>query len=173
MKSAWIGILALLSVGCASVDISATRNPSVPGPIQPVAFVIYQGNTGAQYTEPLRTFLLQEAKTRTIPARVTILTGAELDEGVALENAAAGMSGVISIVPVGGTSYFGALKQILYDVQAYKIVDKEKGEGVKIWRARVDTNSGAYDVQIRGRLELMAKDLIERLIKDGVLAATG
>ncbi len=79
------------------------------------------------------------------------------------------MRGLILIVPVGGTSFGGTLKQILYDVRAFQIDDPTSGKTTKVWRGRVNTNSGAYQVQIVGRLELFANDLVARLVRDGVL----
>jgi hypothetical protein len=41
-----------------------------------------------------------------------------------------------------------------------------------VWRARVDTTSGAFGFQVDARLEKFAMDLVGRLIGDGVLART-
>jgi hypothetical protein len=166
----WLAPLLLsLAVGCASVDITSTRNPNQLGTIEPVAFVIYQLNTGERYTDPLQRRLLAETQRRGIPARVTIVTGVELDEGAFIKSSAQGMRGLIAIVPVGGTSYNGTLKQILYDVRAFQIDDPTSGKLTKVWRGRANTNSGAFQVQVVGRLELFANDLVARLVRDGVL----
>jgi hypothetical protein len=162
-------LLSPLAAGCASVDIASTRNPNQVGTIEPVTFVIYQLNTGERYTEPLRQQLLAETQRRGIPARVTIMTGVELDEGAVLKSSAQGMRGLIAIIPVGGTSFDGTLKQILYDVRAFQIDDPTSGKLTKVWRARANTNSGAFQVQVVGRLELFANDLVARLVRDGVL----
>lgn len=156
--------------GCsATVDIRSTRSATVPGTIEPVGIVVLEGNTGPAYTEPLRGFLRRELARRGIPGRVSILTGAEFDEAAAMKTAARGMRGMVIITPVGGTSYYGALKQIRYDVQAFLIENREGKGGVKVWRGVVDTNSGAYEFQIHERLELFARDLIERLVQERVL----
>jgi hypothetical protein len=158
-------------VGCApNISIASTRNASVTETIEPAAFVIYEGNTGKDYTEPLQSYLKQELAKRQIPGRVEIISGAEFDEGHTLKKFANGMRGMVTIQPVGGTSYYGSLSQILYEVAAYRITDPEKGEVTKVWRARVDTSSGAYGFQIDSRLAHLAEDLVGRLVDERVVA---
>jgi len=70
-------------------------------------------------------------------------------------------------MPVGGTSYYGTLKQILYDVRVLEIGENKSARSV--WRARVDTNSGAYESQIEDRLALFAKDLVDQLVRARIL----
>jgi hypothetical protein len=165
-------VLAAALLACApNVAIQSTRNSAAPGTIEPVAVIIYERNTGNQYTEPLKQYLTQEFKARRIPARIEIVTGAEFDEVAVVKRTAAGARGIIFIIPVGGTSYYGSLKQILYEINAFRITNHETGELLKVWHARVDTSSGAFEGQIEDRLELFAQDLVTRLVQDRVLPA--
>jgi hypothetical protein len=166
--------VALLAValcfitGCEpSVTITATRSPTFVGRLEPVTFIIFEGNTGPKYTEPLRKDLFSELRQRQIAGRAIIITGAEFNEERILDQVASQSKGVILIIPAGGTSYYGTLKQILYNVRVFEI--REGKTATSVWRARVDTNSGAYESQIEDRLALFAKDLVDQLVGARIL----
>lgn len=157
----------MLSGCAASVSIAATRNPSFRGPLEPVTVVIFESNTGPKYTRPLHDYLVRELSRHRIGAWVEIITGAEYNEEQLLVSWVARSKGVVTIIPVGGTSYEGTLKEILYDVQVLEVAGPDQVRVV--WRARLDSASGAYDFQIDDRLELVASKLVRQLIVDRVL----
>ena len=162
--------LALL-LGCSSVSIQATRNPKYPGAILlPVAVVIFEGNTGPDYTLPLKGYLLREFQKRRMKLHVEVITGAEFNEDEVIGGLAQAANGLILIIPGGGTSYGGSLTQILYDVRVLLITKRPEVEVATVWRAKVDTTSGAYDFQIDARIEKFAEDLVRALINDRVVA---
>jgi hypothetical protein len=159
-------------VACnATVSISATRNPSLQGPLEPFAFVVYQRNTGPNYTTALVNGLERELKRREISGRALVITGAEYNEDQILHSLTNTYHGIGLIVPVGGTSYDGSLKQILYDVRVLEPSDLEAGQGRIVWRARVNTSSGGFQFQIDDRLSRFAEDLVTMLVADRVLPA--
>ncbi len=160
-------LLTALSTGCAKVVIDSSRHPGFQQVLEPVAFVIYERNTGPDYTEPLRAALLEQLAMHGIRGTAHIITGGEFDADASMKSIAESASGVILIVPTGGTSYYGALQQIRYEVDAFQMSSSE--DGSKVWHARVDTGSGGYGVQNRNRLALFAQRLVDRLITDRIL----
>jgi hypothetical protein len=163
---------ALVLMDCApTVTIDSTRSPQLQETIDPLAVVIFEGNTGSDYTQPLKRFLIRELAAKRIRGRVEIIAGADFDDGSMLMEYTKGMRGLVLVQPVGGTSYMGSLTQILYDVTAFQLSPTTPGEGKKVWRARINTSSGAYGVQIDARLEQLAEDLVQRLVAERVVAS--
>jgi hypothetical protein len=162
-----IAILALaILAGCSSVSIQSTRSPALVETLEPVTFVIFEGNTGAEYTGPLSYNLRRELANHGVRSRVMVLTGAEFDEAEKLRAWASQSKGMILIAPIGGRSYYGTLTQLTYDVQAFQM---DGAESVSVWRAKVDSSSGAYSIQVEGRLERVAQTLVGRLVSDRVI----
>ncbi len=120
-----LGLSVAFVVACAEVTISSNRRTGDATPIDPVLFVIAEGNTPASYPRIMRHYLMREMSQRGIAARVIILTGTELDEGQVIRNGAAKMRGLVIVVPAGGTrNQFGDLMQVLYDARAFRITRK-------------------------------------------------
>lgn len=165
---ACVGLVLFVLAGCGpSVSVAATRNPSFRGPLEPVTFVIFEGNTGPEYTEPLRDDLKRELAPLRVRGRVEIITGAEFNEDEIVSSWASQSKGLVLITPTGGTSYYGSLSEILYDVRALEMVNAT--EARVVWRARVDSSSGAYEFQIKDRIALLAKRLVTQLVADRVI----
>jgi hypothetical protein len=167
-----VGAFGLFGAACGpSVTIHATSAAARTASIEPVSFIVFESNTGPEYTEPLQRALNDEMSRRRIAGKAHILPYGELDEDAALRKHAQGMRGVVWIIPTGGSSYYGSLKQIKYDVQAYSLEGPTGAAMRRVWRSKVDTSSGSFGFQINARLEQFAQDLVERLIQDGVIRA--
>jgi hypothetical protein len=54
---------------------------------------------------------------------------------------------------------------VLRWVEALLIQDPQAGVGLKVWKARVDTEAGSADA----RQEAFAHDLVTRMVEQGVL----
>jgi hypothetical protein len=164
-------LAAILSLACSSVAINATRNPKYPGPIPPPpAVVIVEGRPGPDYSRPLERYLNQEFGKNGITPVIRVLTDADYNETEVLKSLAQTANALVTIIPTGGAIYIHTYKEIFYDVRAYLITKAPEPKLIAVWRARVDTNSGAFGFQVDARLEKFAIDLVGRLIGDGVLA---
>lgn len=166
-------LAATLSLACSTVSIRATRNPTFPGAIPPPhVLVIVEGRPGPQYSRPLEKYLNRELQKNGISPTIRILTDADYNEAQIVKSLAQAANGLALIVPTGGTAYLGTYKEILYDVRVFSIAKGVEPKLTAVWRARVDTTSGAFGFQVDARLEKFAMDLVGRLIGDGVLAGT-
>ena len=164
-------LAATLSLACSSVSIDATRNPKYPGPIPPPpAIVIVEGRPGPDYSRPLEKYLNREFGKNGITPTIRILTDADYDEAEVLKGLEQTANALVLITPAGGTIFMHTYKQIFYDVRAFLVTKVPEPKLTAVWRARVDTNSGAYSFQVDARLEKFAVELVGRLIGDGVLA---
>jgi hypothetical protein len=163
-------VLAGLTSCASAVTINATREPALHGVLEPVAFVIFQGNTGPEYTYPLKRYLERELAERLISGEALLLSSAESNEQEVLKRLAPRFRGICLITPTGTTSNYGSLSQILYDVRVLEVTDAASGTAQVVWRARVDTKSGPFSSHIRGRLRDFAVELVDRLVSDGVLS---
>lgn len=175
-RSSALGLMVVLFsfyvAGCApTVSIVATKNPAQSVALEPATFVIFEGNTGPEYTQPLQAALDSELRKKQISGRATIITGAEFNEGQILRYWASKSKAIVLIIPAGGTRNMDVLPQILYDVRVLEI--KTADEVRPAWRARVDTKSPEWRYLIRARLELFAHDLVSRLVTDRVLPNRG
>ena len=174
LSVSWLFLAATLSLACSAVSIRATRNPTFPGAIPPPhVLVIVEGRPGPQYSRPLEKYLNRELQKNGITPTIRILTDADYDEDQVIKSLALAANGLALIVPTGGTTYLGTYKEILYDVRVFSVAKGVEPKLTAVWRARVDTNSGAYSFQVDARLEKFAVELVGRLIGDGVLAGTG
>ena len=166
-------LAATLSLACSTVSIRATRNPTFPGAIPPPpVIVIVEGRPGPEYSRPLERYLNRELQKNGLSPTIRVLTDADYNEEQILKSLAQTANGMALIVPTGGTTYRGTYKEILYDVRVYSITKGPEPKLTAVWRARVDTTSGAFGFQVDARLERFAMDLVGRLINDGVLAGT-
>ena len=164
-------LAAALSLACPSVSIDAARNPKYPGPIPPPpAVVIVEGRPGPDYSRPLEKYLNREFGKNGITPTIRVLSDADYDEAEVLKSLEPTANALVLIIPTGGVIYQGTYKEIFYDVRAFLITRAPEPKTTAVWRARVDTNSGALGVQVDARLEKFATELVGRLTGDGVLA---
>jgi hypothetical protein len=152
--------------------MQATRNPKYSSPApSPVAVVIFDDNTGPEYTRPLETHLRREFGARGLHPSIRIITGAEFNEDEILAGIVATANSIVLVRPIGGTrnSFADFLTQILYDVRVFVITKQPEFATETVWRARVDTSSGTAGLQ--SRLEDFAQQLVGKLVDDRVLAS--
>lgn len=154
-------VLGALLIGCASVRIVGDKRANLL-PAEPVGFVIYVGNTGSQYTVPLKRQLDRELALHHIAGRTLIITGVELDEDSLIGELARQSRRLVFMSPAGGTSRDGELTQLLYDV---RVVEAGGRAGTTLWRARVDAKGSS----VRDRQQLLGRRLLHRLVVDRVI----
>src|SRR5688572_29746041 len=82
---AFIGLFGVLAMGACSpsVAMTSTRHPGFRGSVEPLVFVIFEMNTGSDYTVPLKKYLHAELRARKVQGRAAIITGAEFNEEAA------------------------------------------------------------------------------------------
>lgn len=155
----------LFAMGCAPrITIDATPNPQFAGPLSPVTFVVFEGNTDSAYTVPLREGLNAELARRSLVGSAQLISGLELNEGQILNFWASRSKAIVIIAPAGGAESHGSLERIVYDVRVYHMVNPR--DGVIVWRARATTEGG---IDLAQRYQAFADSLLARLIADRVL----
>ena len=157
------GLVALLfaTAACSTVTIEANRKPNDPTTLAPVAIVIHQEALHAAFVQLLGKSLLRQTERRKIPAHLTIITGAELDEQATIRAALAGVRGMISLAPAGGKAH-------LWDARAFVVTDGVPKEAEPIWSARLDVGGGDAIDQTRNFAEVMMRDLVDEHVLEGV-----
>ena len=159
-----------ISSGCGpKISLQANRVQYAGARLQPLHIFVHQGAIDLFYAEDLQTALQNEARARGITATTSILTGIEMNFEKQLKAIEQRSKGVLIIEPIGGTSYYGRLKQIKYHARLFALSHNDNVSDIIVWKANLNTSSGAYRSQIRGRMEATAKQLIDHLIKQRLI----
>ena len=155
--------LCLVPACIPVVEITSTRTGQKIGSIEPVMFVVFESRAGYDKAAALQRYIYLELKRKKIQGSARVIAAADFNEEALLEEMAAESNCVVLVLPAGGTTHYGILVNVNYDVRAFEIMGPKKSRS--IWRGRLDNEIGISDSQH----EEFAKVLISKLIKDRIL----
>jgi hypothetical protein len=179
-----LALVALASVGCASVRVDGVRSAQDTANIEPVAFLLFQARTPPSHSLVLQSALSGEMQRRGIAAYFTVVPAPEKRKPGLVAEALQEVPGFITIAPSDGTPYLnGVTDPVYYDLRAYRIlkhpgpaksgdgpdgtipINDGTGQTSVIWRGRVYARGG-FSAENLGEV---ASRIISRLVADRVL----
>jgi hypothetical protein len=183
----FLALAALAITGCATVRVDGVRRADDPGVIEPVAFVIFQSDTPASYSQILERTISDEMQRRRIPAHFTIVSGSEKAKAGVVAEALGDVPGCIIIAPSNGSPRLnGVTAAAYYDLRALRIlkhpgpavsgsgpngpppINDGTGKTSTIWRGRAYARGGFSNEN----LGEVASQIVMKLVADHVLRAT-
>ena len=132
--------LAIVCVSCgAGADVKAIRDPHYAGRMRSLYLAIGQGGIDEDYANEFVRSFKRELGQRGVVLTARVVTGLELDPKlVDREVAASHADGVLFVSPVRGTTYYGEIVNLTWDVTLVDVRSR-----AKIWKARVENTKAA------------------------------
>jgi len=162
-------VIALLSLGCASVSVNSMRDSSFSEPIQKLFVVVNHNQVDMidrSFTPYLITALKDEFSKKGVETEIVVISPLDLNANTyASEIASYKPDGVMTILANGGIiGPYGGMQTIVYDISIF-----ESAKNIRIWRARIEA-SGGTGVREK-RMRMMAQKLIQRLSDDKIITS--
>ncbi len=161
-------VLCCTSCG-AGADVHAVRDPHFTGRMHSLYLAINQGGIDPAYAEGFVAAFKRELERRGVSLTWRVVNGLELDRNLlSREVATSRADGVLIVIPVRGTAYYGEITNLTWDVSLIDVAS-----GGRIWRARVENRKaagawGSTDGMVDEAAVNIAKELgSERLLADG------
>jgi len=168
----WLGLVCIATAlpGCATVSIQSVRDPSYTNMIHKLYVIINEiqvDNIDSSYTPLLTSALKNEFSQHGVEINVRSADPLVLDEkNYMAEIESYKPDGVMTIVSTGGVrGPYGGMMQIIYDVSLFDSSNAKR----RIWRAQINA-AGGTAVREK-RMELMAQNLVSRLIEDKLISS--
>jgi hypothetical protein len=160
-------LAVLLCIGCgAGADVHAVRDPHYAGRMRSIYLAIGHGGIDEDYATEFVSSFKRELGQRGVALTSRVITGLELDTKlIQREVAGSQADGVLFMVPVRGTTYYGEVTNLTWDVF---LIDVRSG--AKIWRARVENKkaAGAYG-STAGMVDEAAINIAKQLDSDRII----